>query len=176
MQKVFLVHINKYFSYKATCISHTKQKVFLVQSKKHFSYQPTKMRNSSAYSSVRHKKSGSIFLLLDFSNMTNWIRLKLLTVFLATWSPYFLKLLDFLIFLHGSHGLSGRRARRTKSRGPKGLQLEVRPQRGPTLLVYTIHISLLIQTFHRYIQIKLQIGYNSKMFLNSEVILNFPTK
>ena len=85
MQKVFLVHINKYFSYKATGISHTKQKVFLVQSKKHFSYQPTGMRNSSAHSSpVRHKKSGSIFLLLDFSNMTNWIRLKLLTVFLAT--------------------------------------------------------------------------------------------
>ena len=28
-------------------------------------------------------------------------------------------------------GLSARRARRTKSRGPKGLQLEVGPRRGP---------------------------------------------
>ena len=33
--------------------------------------------------------------------------------------------------LRGSHGLSGRRARRTKSRGPKGLQLEVGARRAP---------------------------------------------
>ena len=32
-------------------------------------------------------------------------------------------------------GLSARMARRTKSRGPKGLQLEVGAQRAPTLLV-----------------------------------------
>ena len=37
--------------------------------------------------------------------------------------------------LHGSHGLSARRARRTKSRGPKGLQLEVGARRAPRLLV-----------------------------------------
>ena len=35
----------------------------------------------------------------------------------------------------GSHGLSARRAGRTKSRDPKGLQLEVRAQRAPRLLV-----------------------------------------
>ena len=40
----------------------------------------------------------------------------------------------------GSHGLSARRARRTKSRGPKGLQLEVGAQRAPRLLV--IHICI----------------------------------
>ena len=34
-----------------------------------------------------------------------------------------------------SHGLSARRARRTKSRGPKGLQLEVGARRAPRLLV-----------------------------------------
>ena len=33
--------------------------------------------------------------------------------------------------LRGSHGLSTRRAGRTKSRGPKGLQLEVGAQRAP---------------------------------------------
>ena len=33
-------------------------------------------------------------------------------------------------------GLSARRARRTKSRGPKGLQLEVGARRAPRLLVY----------------------------------------
>ena len=33
--------------------------------------------------------------------------------------------------LRGSHGLSARRARRTKSRGPKGLQLEVGARRAP---------------------------------------------
>ena len=33
--------------------------------------------------------------------------------------------------LRGSHGLSARRAQRTKSKGPKGLQLEVGSQRGP---------------------------------------------
>ena len=33
------------------------------------------------------------------------------------------------------HGLSARRARRTKSRGPKGLQLEVGARRAPRLLV-----------------------------------------
>ena len=37
----------------------------------------------------------------------------------------------------GSHGLSTRRTRRTKSRGPKGLQLEVGARRAPRLLVYT---------------------------------------
>ena len=35
----------------------------------------------------------------------------------------------------GSHGLSAIRARRTKSRGPKGLQLEVGARRAPRLLV-----------------------------------------
>ena len=35
----------------------------------------------------------------------------------------------------GSHGLSARRARRTKSRGPKGLQLEVGARKAPRLLV-----------------------------------------
>ena len=38
--------------------------------------------------------------------------------------------------VQGSHGLSARRAQRTKSRGPKGLQLEVRAQRAPGLLVH----------------------------------------
>ena len=38
--------------------------------------------------------------------------------------------------MRGSHGLSARRARRTKSRGPKGLQLEVGARRAPRLLVY----------------------------------------
>ena len=36
---------------------------------------------------------------------------------------------------HGSHGLSALRARRTKSRGPKGLQLEVGPRSCPRLIV-----------------------------------------
>ena len=35
----------------------------------------------------------------------------------------------------GSHGLNARRARRTKSRGPKGLQLEVGARRAPRLIV-----------------------------------------
>ena len=35
-------------------------------------------------------------------------------------------------------GLSARRARRTKSRGPKGLQIEVGARRAPRLLVYYI--------------------------------------
>ena len=39
----------------------------------------------------------------------------------------------------GSHGLSARRARRTKSRGPKGLQLEVGARRAPRLLVSYKH-------------------------------------
>ena len=38
--------------------------------------------------------------------------------------------------LRGSHGLSARRARRTKSRGPKGLHLEVGALRAPRLLVH----------------------------------------
>ena len=37
--------------------------------------------------------------------------------------------------LRRSHGLSARRARRTKSRGPKGLHLEVGARRAPRLLV-----------------------------------------
>ena len=37
--------------------------------------------------------------------------------------------------MRGSHGLSARRARRTKSRGPKGLHLEVGARRAPRLLV-----------------------------------------
>ena len=37
--------------------------------------------------------------------------------------------------LCGSRGLSARRARRTKSRGPKGLQIEVGARRAPRLLV-----------------------------------------
>ena len=44
--------------------------------------------------------------------------------------------------LHGSHGLSAWRARRTKSRGPKGLQLEVGAQRAPRLLVLNIAFQL----------------------------------
>ena len=40
--------------------------------------------------------------------------------------------------LRGSHGLSARRAWRTKSRGPKGLQLEVGAWRAPRLLVMII--------------------------------------
>ena len=39
-------------------------------------------------------------------------------------------------YLRGSHGLSARRARRMKSRGTKGLQLEVQAQRTPILLVF----------------------------------------
>ena len=39
---------------------------------------------------------------------------------------------------HYIHGLSARRARRTKSRGPKGLQLEVGARRAPRLLVNNI--------------------------------------
>ena len=38
--------------------------------------------------------------------------------------------------LQGSHGLSARRAQRTKSRGPKGLQLEVGARRAPRLVAY----------------------------------------
>ena len=41
-----------------------------------------------------------------------------------------------LVTLRGSHGLSARRARRTNSRGPKGLQLEVGARRAPRLLVF----------------------------------------
>ena len=37
----------------------------------------------------------------------------------------------------GSHSLSAHRARRTKSRGPKGLKLEVGAWRASTLLVCT---------------------------------------
>ena len=37
--------------------------------------------------------------------------------------------------MRGSHGLSAQRARRTKSRGPQGLQLEVGARRAPRLLV-----------------------------------------
>ena len=40
-----------------------------------------------------------------------------------------------IALMHGSHGLSARRARRKKSRGPKGLQLEVGARRAPRLLV-----------------------------------------
>ena len=43
----------------------------------------------------------------------------------------------------GSHGLSGQRARRTKSRGPKGLQLENGAQKAPRLLVpIYLHLDL----------------------------------
>ena len=38
--------------------------------------------------------------------------------------------------LRGSHDLSARRARRTKSRGPKGPQLEVGARRAPRLLLF----------------------------------------
>ena len=50
--------------------------------------------------------------------------------------------------LRGSHGLSARRARRTKSRGLKGLQLEVGARRAPKLLV--LHIALHF-TWERYV-------------------------
>ena len=46
--------------------------------------------------------------------------------------------------MRGSHGLSARRARRTKSRGPKGLQLEVGARRAPRLL-FSIILHLLGQ-------------------------------
>ena len=42
------------------------------------------------------------------------------------------------VFMHVSRGLSARRARRTMSRGPKGLQLEVGPWRGDRLLLHNI--------------------------------------
>ena len=51
----------------------------------------------------------------------------------------------------GSHGLSARRARRTKSRGPKGPQLEVGDRRAPRLLVSSIksiHVSGLNLLLH----------------------------
>ena len=52
-------------------------------------------------------------------------------------------------------GLSARRARRTKSRGPKGLQLEVGARRAPRLLVlhmfYTLCETFYIQYFTLYI-------------------------
>ena len=38
--------------------------------------------------------------------------------------------------MHWAPGLSAPRARRTKSKGPKGLQLEVGVQRAPRLLVF----------------------------------------
>ena len=41
-------------------------------------------------------------------------------------------------------GLSARRARRTKSRGPRGLQLEVGARRAPRLLVFYILYSCLV--------------------------------
>ena len=54
--------------------------------------------------------------------------------------------------LRGSHGLSARRARRTKSRGPKGHQLEVRARRAPTLLVFDICVrcSIFISLFNEF--------------------------
>ena len=45
-----------------------------------------------------HKKSGSIFLLLHFSNMTNWICLRPLAVFLTTWLQSFLRTFGFSEF------------------------------------------------------------------------------
>ena len=48
--------------------------------------------------------------------------------------------------MRGSHGLSARRARRTKSRGPKGLQLEVGARRAPRLLVHS-YLFKLSKTF-----------------------------
>ena len=44
--------------------------------------------------------------------------------------------------VRGSHGLSAQSARRTKSRGPKGLHLEVRAGRAPRHLVF-VYFSLL---------------------------------
>ena len=46
-------------------------------------------------------------------------------------------------YLRRSHDLSARRARRTKSRGLKGLQLEVRAWRAPRLLVSNIVLVML---------------------------------
>ena len=51
-------------------------------------------------------------------------------------------------------GLSARRARRTKSRGPKGLQLEVGARRAPRLLV------LYISSF----------GYNSRTTPSKNIV------
>ena len=49
--------------------------------------------------------------------------------------------------LRGSHGLGARRARRTKSRGPKGPQLEVGARRAPRLLVSHI-LNISTYRFH----------------------------
>ena len=54
---------------------------------------------SSCSSSTSSQKSGSIFPFLYFSNMINWMSLKLLTVFLTTGLQYFL---IYLYFLNGS--------------------------------------------------------------------------
>ena len=48
--------------------------------------------------------------------------------------------------LHGSHGLSARRAQRTKSRGPKGLQVEVGARRAPKLLVVNKRIHVIVNS------------------------------
>ena len=52
----------------------------------------------------------------------------------------FYLLVSFFIslYLRGSHDLSAWRVQRTESRGPKGLQLEVRTWRAPRLLVNII--------------------------------------
>ena len=57
-------------------------------------------------------------------------------------------------------GLSARRARRTKSRGPKGLQLEVGARRAPRLLVYH-NVSFI--NFHSYVSASL--GFPGSTFI-----------
>ena len=60
--------------------------------------------------------------------------------------------------LRGSHGLSAQRARRTKSRGPKGLQLEVGARRAPQTsshLIILTNIVLLASQFPKPILCRL---------------------
>ena len=65
-----------------------------------------------------------------------WDRQELLVIH---WCQNNQKLFRAFSFLHGSHDLNAWRAWRTKSRGLKGLRLEVRAQRAPRLLV--VHIT-----------------------------------
>ena len=56
--------------------------------------QTTRMPYSSSVCPPLSQKSGSLFLLY-FSNNVKWICPKVLTVFLTTWLPYFLKIVRF---------------------------------------------------------------------------------
>ena len=100
---------------------------------------PTTRICSSSSPPLCHKKSGSIFLFLYISNMVNWISPKLLTVFLV--GSYLASIFpkNFRIFIFCGNFIrvghtTVQRGPRTKSRGPKGLQLKVRARRAPRLL------------------------------------------